>query len=46
MKLYKKTEIRYNKELLDCEGWKYKWMPGQLQNFFSTNICLDWAEEG
>ena len=24
MKLYKKTEIRYNKELLDCEGWKYK----------------------
>ena len=45
MKLYKKTEIRYNKELLDCEGWKYK-CSWTATEFFSTNICLDWAEEG
>ena len=47
MKLYKKIEIRCNKELLDCEGWKCKQMPGTAtESFFPKSICLDWAGEG
>lgn len=47
MKLYKKTEIRYNKGLPHHEGWKYEWMPQRAtESFFSKSTCLDWVREG